>query len=259
MSNLARDIGSEDLKIQELVKFLREDKYLIPTFQRDFVWEPANILKLWDSMYRFYPIGSILYWETDKYLHTHRRLGGFISPHDEDSVRKFREWKYILDGQQRATSLLVSLVGGRGRVADDPNFDYTLYFDATATDGSESGRKPFFFAGDLEERKKTTPEPFLIRVRDVADWSFTFYKEVSAVPGFNPVIEQHLQQLGRMFSDYKIQSRASRALRSTRFATFLSGSIRKESGLIQSTSWWRGRTATRIWRTVGQGFTFATT
>jgi len=155
MSTLARDIGSEDLKIQELVKLLREDKYLIPTFQRDFVWDPANILKLWDSIYRFYPIGSILYWETDSYLHTHRRLGGFIFPHDEDAVRKFKEWKYILDGQQRATSLLISLAGGRGRVADDPNFDYSLYFDATATDGSESGRTRFFFAGDLQERKKT--------------------------------------------------------------------------------------------------------
>lgn len=49
MSNLARDIGSEDLKIQELVKLLREDKFLIPTFQREFVWEPVNIIKLWDS------------------------------------------------------------------------------------------------------------------------------------------------------------------------------------------------------------------
>jgi hypothetical protein len=204
MSSLARDIGSEDLKIQELVKLLQEDKFLIPTFQREFVWEPVNILKLWDSIYRFYPIGSILYWETDSYLHTHRRIGGFIFPHDEDAVRKFKEWKYILDGQQRATSLLVSLAGGRGRVADDSDFDYTLYFDATATDAPDSGRTHFFFAGDLAERKKTTPAPFLIRVRDVPEWSFTFYKEISAVAGFNADIEQNLQQLSRMFTDYKI-------------------------------------------------------
>ena len=64
MSNLTRDIGSDDLKIEEIVKLLSEDKYLIPTFQREFVWQPANILKLWDSMFRFYPIGSILYWES---------------------------------------------------------------------------------------------------------------------------------------------------------------------------------------------------
>lgn len=43
MSNLSRDIGSEDLKIERIVELLREDKFLIPTFQRQFVWEPANI------------------------------------------------------------------------------------------------------------------------------------------------------------------------------------------------------------------------
>ena len=43
MSNVSRDIGSEDLKVGDLVTLLRQDKYLIPTFQRDFVWEPANI------------------------------------------------------------------------------------------------------------------------------------------------------------------------------------------------------------------------
>ena len=197
MSNLTRDIGSEDLKIEELVKLLREDKYLVPTFQREFVWQPANILKLWDSIYKFYPIGSILYWDTDTYLHTHRRLGGFLFPHDEDTVRKFKEWKYILDGQQRATSLLVSLMGGRGRVEDNENFDYTLYFDAT--DGS------FFFAQEYEKRRsEIVDEHLLIRVRDVPRWSFTFYKEISAAKGFNTEIEQRLTQLNRIFTDYKI-------------------------------------------------------
>lgn len=196
MSNLDRDIGSEDLKITELVRLLKEDKFLIPTFQREFVWAPSNILKLWDSIYRFYPIGSILYWETDSYLHTHRKLGGFIFPHDEDTVRKFKEWKYILDGQQRATSLLVSLAGGKGRVEDNEEFDYTLYFDAT--------RAEFFFYSELEERSKKVNPAFLIRVRDVPEWSFTFYKEISAVDGFNENIEHNLQQLQRMFTDYKI-------------------------------------------------------
>lgn len=196
MSNLSRDIGSEDLRIMDLVDLLRKDKYLIPTFQREFVWKPSNILKLWDSIYRFYPIGSILYWETDSYLHTHRKLGGFIFPHDEDTVRKFKEWKYILDGQQRATSLLVSIAGGKGRVEDNEEFDYSLYFDATRTE--------FFFKDELEKRKKVVNPTFLIRVRDVPNWPFTFYKEISAVEGFNNDIEHNLQQLKRMFTDYKL-------------------------------------------------------
>ncbi|TET32857.1 MAG: DUF262 domain-containing protein [Planctomycetota bacterium] len=197
MSNLTRDIGSEDLKIVDVVNLLREDKYLIPTFQRGFVWDAHSIKKLWDSMFRFYPIGSLLYWETNSYLHTHRRLGGFEFPHDEDTVRKFGEWKYILDGQQRATSILISMLGGKGRVEDDEDFDYTLYFDATKAE--------FFFPNELEARKKAVPdERFLVRVRDVPEWKFTFYKEISSAEGFNDKIELNLNQLQRMFTDYKL-------------------------------------------------------
>lgn len=196
MSNLQRDIGSEPLKITDVINYLRKDEFLIPTFQRDFVWKPENIRKLWDSIYRFYPIGSLLYWETDSYLHTHRKLGGFVFPHDEDTVKKFKEWKYILDGQQRATSLLISFLGGKGRVEDNEDFDYTMLFDAT--------RGEFFFAGELEDRKKTVDARFLIRLRDVPEWPFSFYKEVAAVPSFNETIEHNLQQLSRIFTDYKI-------------------------------------------------------
>ena len=79
MSNLNRDIDSEVAKINTFVEDrLAKDDLLIPTFQRDFVWEPDNICKLWDSIFQFYPIGSILYWVTDNYLHTHRKLGGFL-------------------------------------------------------------------------------------------------------------------------------------------------------------------------------------
>jgi hypothetical protein len=196
MSNLQRDIGSEPLKITEVIDRLRKDEFLIPTFQRDFVWQPDNILKLWDSIYRFYPIGSLLYWETDSYLHTHRKLGGFDFPHDEDTVKKFKEWKYILDGQQRATALLVSFLGGKGRVEGNEQFDYTVYFDATRGD--------FFFAGEHAKRAAVTEPNFLVRLRDVPNWAFSFYKEISAVPGFNEIIEHNLQQLSKIFTDYKI-------------------------------------------------------
>ena len=83
MSNLNREIESEVTKINIFVEEkLAKDKVLIPTFQREFVWEPENIRKLWDSIFKFYPIGSILYWVTDSYLHTHRKLGGFKFPHE---------------------------------------------------------------------------------------------------------------------------------------------------------------------------------
>lgn len=196
MNNLKRDIGSEALRITDVIEQLRKDEFLIPTFQREFVWQPDNIKRLWDSIFRFYPIGSLLYWETDSYLHTHRKLGGFVFPHDEDTVRKFKEWKYILDGQQRATSLLVSFVGGKGRVENSDEFDYTMFFDAT--------KGEFFFVGEAEQRKKTTDPRFLIRLRDVPEWELDFYGQISSVPGFNATIGHNLKQLYKIFVDYKI-------------------------------------------------------
>jgi len=198
MSNLNREIESEVTKINTFIEEkLSKDKLLIPTFQREFVWEPENIRKLWDSIFRFYPIGSILYWVTDSYLHTHRKLGGFEFPHDEDTVRKFKEWAYILDGQQRATSLLVSILGGKGKVKDDENFDYTLYFDAT--DGT------FFFANELEKRKSKVNPAFLIRLKDVPKGEFLdFYEKISKEEGINGKIKANIKQLYRIFTDYKL-------------------------------------------------------
>jgi len=198
MPNLNREIDSEVVKIYNFVEEkLAKDKILIPTFQREFVWEPDNILKLWDSIFRFYPIGSILYWITDSYLHTHRKLGGFEFPHDEDTVRKFREWAYILDGQQRATALLVSLMGGKGKIKDSEDFDYTVYFDAT--------NGTFFFANELEKRKSKVNPAFLIKLKDVPKGEFLdFYERISKEPGFNEEIKANIKQLFRIFTDYKL-------------------------------------------------------
>jgi hypothetical protein len=176
---------------------LSKDKMLVPTFQREFVWDPEKIRKLWDSIYRFYPVGSILYWVTDTYLHTHRRIGGFQLPHDEDSVRKFKEWEYILDGQQRATSLLVSMFGGKGRVKDAEEFDYTIYFDAT------EGK--FLFANELERRKAKVNPAFLIRLKDVPKGDFLdLYETIAKEQGITEQIRNNIKQLYRIFTDYNL-------------------------------------------------------
>lgn len=197
-SNLDREIKSETMKINVFVEEkLAKDKMLIPTFQRDFVWEPENIRKLWDSIYKFYPVGSILYWVTDTYLHTHRKIGGFQFPHDEDSVRKFKEWEYILDGQQRATSLLVSMLGGKGRVKDDENFDYTMYFDAT------EGK--FFFENEYEKRKAKVNPLFLIRLKDVPKGDFLdLYERIAKEQGITEEIRNNIKRLYRIFSEYSL-------------------------------------------------------
>ena len=48
------------LGLQELVKNIDRNSYLIPKFQRDFVWDSKDIAELGDSIIRGYPISSLL-------------------------------------------------------------------------------------------------------------------------------------------------------------------------------------------------------
>lgn len=125
--------------------------YQIPTFQREVVWEKENVKKLWDSIYKFYPLGSILIWKTDLRLQNHRQIGGHLIA---DINFSRTEYQYILDGQQRTTSLLTSLYGGeiQGRVGFDPTLfvDLTIALDGDTDDDSYVYR--FLFRDEIDDR-----------------------------------------------------------------------------------------------------------
>lgn len=82
--------------------------YTIPQFQRDFVWEYKDIKDLWDSIYRNYPLGSFMIWESREELSNNRQIADNISLVKTEG----NMFRYILDGQQRMTSLIVSVIGG---------------------------------------------------------------------------------------------------------------------------------------------------
>jgi hypothetical protein len=79
----------------------------IPQFQRDFVWSKDKSAKLIDSIIKGYPIGTFIIWKTKEVLRTIRNIGGIELP--ETPKGDFVE--YVLDGQQRITSIYASLKG----------------------------------------------------------------------------------------------------------------------------------------------------
>ncbi len=90
----------------------------LPRFQRDFVWDKAQTAKLIDSILKGFPVGTFIIWKTrDRFRHF-RELGNLPLPEPPagDSVQ------YVLDGQQRITSLYAVRKGLRitrdGRVID---------------------------------------------------------------------------------------------------------------------------------------------
>lgn len=87
------------LSIDALVNMIDRNEIRLPEIQRAYVWKPTQVAGLVDSLYRAYPSGSLLLWETD--ISVGEREAAIEGPNAEPAVRP----QYLLDGQQRLTSL----------------------------------------------------------------------------------------------------------------------------------------------------------
>ena len=96
---LYRDTG---YTLMHLIEDIKHGNIALPDIQRPFVWSAAKTRDLFDSMYRGYPVGTLMFWETGAEVGT-RQVGGGLG----DRVAKL----LIVDGQQRLTSLFAVLTG----------------------------------------------------------------------------------------------------------------------------------------------------
>lgn len=94
-------------KYDDIIKNIENGIYQIPKFQRDFVWDKNKSAKLIESLLKGYPIGSFILWKTKERLKSLKKLGGKILKEIEDGDFVY----YILDGQQRITSLYLAIKG----------------------------------------------------------------------------------------------------------------------------------------------------
>jgi hypothetical protein len=106
------------IRIGDLLRQLNRDIYL-PAIQREFVWDPQRIERLFDSIMCHFPIGSFLFWKVDQSKKDEWPVYRFISdfdkedPHNEEAnmAGVTKDITLVLDGQQRITSLLIGLKG----------------------------------------------------------------------------------------------------------------------------------------------------
>ena len=73
----------------------------LPMFQREFVWEKEQTAKLIDSILKGFPIGTFIFWKTKEELRSYKDVGNHRLPDTPEGDYV----EYILDGQQRITSL----------------------------------------------------------------------------------------------------------------------------------------------------------
>jgi hypothetical protein len=106
----------------------------IPQFQRDFVWSIEKSAKLIDSLLKGYPIGTLIFWATRDRLRSVRNIGGIDlpPPKDGDVVQ------YVLDGQQRLTSLFAAIRGLKiERSSGAPDDFSSIYLNLAAAENEQ--------------------------------------------------------------------------------------------------------------------------
>ena len=93
------------VSLANMVSRLREGRYVIPDFQRDFEWEPWDINELMRSVFRDYYIGSLLLWKgKDENFDalSCEAIYGFEGGDGRTHI--------VLDGQQRLTAMYYAFV-----------------------------------------------------------------------------------------------------------------------------------------------------
>jgi len=179
--NLGVVMGAGNAKVLELVDKLISGELIIPSIQRSYVWKKKQIPEFLDSIYKGYPIGSILIWETSK-------EPPLQSVNVIKQEKKVSNADVLLDGQQRITSLTWVL---------NPE----LKVDGDFVDTRFDLQREIF----MNPTKKESSLPHLIAVREIVNSEPEHLKLLSNA-GYkpdHPLFATYLQTLTRINSSFQ--------------------------------------------------------
>ena len=136
--------------LNELLDRARGGTLTIPRFQRKFTWKRSQTTLLVDSISRSYPIGSLLLLSKNSELKLNVRSieAEIHSSEDNNQMSKVEDEYYVLDGQQRLTSI--------ARVFLDADPKKCYYFDLKKILDSHEKEEDSWIA--CPNRGKSTPE-----------------------------------------------------------------------------------------------------
>lgn len=154
-------------KYSDLILEIQKGIIKIPKFQRDFVWSIDKTAKLLDSILKGYPIGTFILWQTDERINDIKNVGNLEIPHTPDGTKV----QYVLDGQQRITSLYAAYLGAKiQKVGEKKITDYSEIVVNLDTDINENG--------DQAISAEPTGEKY-ISLNTVLNFSFSKAKALS--------------------------------------------------------------------------------
>ncbi len=142
--------------VEELVGKVLRGLVRVPTFQRGLKWKAKDVTDLLDSVYRGYPIGSLLLWQRAA-VATRITLGPLVVDAPETSTAS-----WVVDGQQRLVAFAASLARSEP-IPTTPVDPYVVYFDP---------REEHFHSPPVNGVIPTTwvPAPLLLDATRLSEW-----------------------------------------------------------------------------------------
>ncbi len=207
-------MAKAEASVEELVQTIERGELRLPEMQRRYVWKAPRVRDLLDSLYRGYPSGAILIWETDEVVPTREFAVG-------QSGNPYQTTKLLLDGQQRLTSLSAVVRGepitvrGRKRPLEllfnleHPDLlTYVNEVDEESENGEEEAedatedelQKRFDQLTFVVATKKLASLPHWIKVTEVfkSDSDAAFLKEAGVTDFDDPRYEKYTNRLKRL-------------------------------------------------------------
>lgn len=184
------------LTIKDALESVSRNLYVLPAIQREFVWKPDQISRLFDSLMQGYPFGTFLFWKVEPEKSAQFKFYGFVQNyHERDAAHcpelgalPNRELTAVLDGQQRLTALNIGLRGSMAikepnKWRTNPNAfpRRTLHLDLLAAKGEDEEGEAYRFQFLEPEKAKQDaaalwyPVPDILAVSNIArlsQWLF---------------------------------------------------------------------------------------
>jgi hypothetical protein len=209
-------MAKAEATVEELVGMVQRGELRLPEMQRQYVWQGPRVRDLLDSLYRGYPSGAILLWETDEAV-----------PIQDMAIAQaenpYASTRLLLDGQQRLTSLSAVIRGepvtvrGRQKPIDilfnlehPERQEVVTEVDEDAEDDTEIADEADANADDLSRRfqrmtfvistNKLAALPQWVRVSDVfkSDGDRVLLKRAGVTDFDDPRYEKYTQRLSQL-------------------------------------------------------------
>lgn len=151
------------ITIYDAMRHIDNNEYLLPAFQREFVWKAEQIEKLFDSLMRGYPTSSMLFWKVKGDTRTkwkfYKFINSFVLNANDYSItnewyntENANDFYAVLDGQQRLTAMRIGVYGKYHYHEPRCSWNYTassfpartLYLNLSQTGGMDDDCKYFF-------------------------------------------------------------------------------------------------------------------